>query len=267
MYKQNTASHKAVRLYCIPGRFLTRPAWTLYFVLETTLYVQAVLRLSAWISHVRRPSPTRPSPFCASTSLIFRFRWMKSSGTQHLRSHAHKSQASVTRASERVLQSAAERGLQRTAPEAPRPRAYGGLRAAAPRGSGGATLRGSSGGHVCDWRACRQRQAMKTMAMNTPMSAPRPTVGGWAGGGGGGGLGGGGGGEGGGFQVQTRGGGSGDGDGNGGGDGGGSSGGACGGRGGAGSMRTTTCDEARRGGYRRLQGVVVGRVVERERAQ
>ena len=94
----------------------------------------------------------RPSPFCASTSLIFCFRWMKSSGTQHLRSHAHKSQVSVTRASERVLQSAAERGLQRTAPEAPRPRAYGGLRAAAPRGGGGATLRGSSGGHVCDWR-------------------------------------------------------------------------------------------------------------------
>jgi len=81
---------------------------------------------------------------------------------------------------------------------------------------------------------------MNTMAMKTPMSAPRPTVGGWPGGGGGGGLGGGGGGEGGGFQFQSRGGGSGDGDGNGGGDGGGSSGGACGGRGGAGSMRTTT---------------------------
>jgi len=81
---------------------------------------------------------------------------------------------------------------------------------------------------------------MNTMAMKTPMSAPRPTVGGWPGGGGGGGLGGGGGGEGGGFQFQRRGGGSGDGDGNGGGDGGGSSGGACGGRGGAGSMRTTT---------------------------
>eukprot|EP00964_Phaeocystis_antarctica_P024707 scaffold13844_cov72-Phaeocystis_antarctica.AAC.1 len=158
---------------------------------------------------------------------------MKSSGMQHLRSHARKSQVSVTRAAERGAVRVQSIGC-RAQPRAATPR---GLRVTPPRGrhlwgatlrgSGGATLRGSSGGHVCGWRACRQRQAMNTMAMKTPMSAPRPTVGGWPGGGGGGGLGGGGGGEGGGFQFQRRGGGSGDGDGNGGGDGGGSSGGAC----------------------------------------